>query len=282
MPLIMMSGFPSSGKTRRAEQLRDELLKKAQETGSTHITVELINDESLKIPKETYRESRTEKATRGTQMSAVKRTLSKNNIVILDNMTYIKGFRYQLFCEAKALSTNSCVIHIGTPIEKCQEWNNLRSEEDKWPQDLFDALAFRYEEPIGMNRWDSPLFTIPFMDEKVPIQDVWNTLVLKKAKPPNQATVLKPATSTNFLFELDKKTQDVTSQVLELQKINPGGEAKINGTDELIQLPYKPVTLPGLQRIRRNFISLNKMRTIDSSRIIDLFVDFLNKNINQN
>ena len=103
-----------------------------------------MNDDSLGINREVYRgtsyinlsllhiftvhimgsfgrqtlivEARTEKPARGTFYSAVQRLLSKDDIVIADGLNYIKGFRYQLFCEAKALSTPHCVvIHALTP-----------------------------------------------------------------------------------------------------------------------------------------------------------------------
>jgi tRNA uridine 5-carbamoylmethylation protein Kti12 len=45
-------------------------------------------------------------------MSAVKRLLSRDDIVIADGLNYIKGFRYQLYCEAKALQTPSCVVRL--------------------------------------------------------------------------------------------------------------------------------------------------------------------------
>ena len=55
-------------------------------------------------------DAKSEKAARGTFYSAIQRVLSKDDIVIADGMNYIKGFRYQLFCEAKALSTPHCVV----------------------------------------------------------------------------------------------------------------------------------------------------------------------------
>ena len=34
----------------------------------------------------------------------------------------------------------------------------------------------RYEEPSSMVRWDSPLFTVPWIDEDVPIDDIWKAI----------------------------------------------------------------------------------------------------------
>lgn len=43
-------------------------------------------------------------------LSAVERLLSREDIVIADGMNYIKGFRYQLYCVARAISTPHCVV----------------------------------------------------------------------------------------------------------------------------------------------------------------------------
>ena len=32
--------------------------------------------------------------------------------MILDALSYIKGFRYQLFCEAKGNVTPHCIVHV--------------------------------------------------------------------------------------------------------------------------------------------------------------------------
>lgn len=88
-------------------------------------------------------------------------------------------------------------IHVGTPIEKCKEINArllVDTENDGgYPRDIFDNLVYRYEEPNGMTRWDSPLFTVPYDDEKPPFDDIWEVLVgseaTAKTVKPNQATV---------------------------------------------------------------------------------------------
>lgn len=89
-------------------------------------------------------------------------------------------------------------VHIGTPIDKCNEINKgLLSNPDReggYPNDIFENLVYRYEEPNGMTRWDSPLFTVPFDDSAPPYEAIWNALIgtegeLKKVKP-NLATVM--------------------------------------------------------------------------------------------
>ena len=92
----------------------------------------------------------------------------------------------------------SLEVHVGTPIDTCREINTrvLDSDrkEDGYAVDIFDNLVYRYEEPNGMTRWDSPLFTIPFDDEAPPCQDIWDAMVGSEGKAkivkPNLATVM--------------------------------------------------------------------------------------------
>jgi protein KTI12 len=70
----------------------------------------LINDQTLGVSRSVYHTAKAEKDARAEEYSAVKRVLSRDDIVIADGMNYIKGFRYQLYCEAKALQTPSCVV----------------------------------------------------------------------------------------------------------------------------------------------------------------------------
>ena len=56
----------------------------------------------------------------------MKRALSKEAIVIADGLNYIKGYRYQLWCEAKAAGTRCCVVHVAASEDECRGWNNQR------------------------------------------------------------------------------------------------------------------------------------------------------------
>lgn len=130
-------------------------------------------------------------------MSAVKRALGKDRIVIADGLNYIKGYRYQLYCEAKAVGTPSCVVHVGTSVERCRVNNRARAEgggSDVYEEEVFEQLVFRYEEPNGMNRWDSPLFTVLEDDADVPGEKIWDALLgdegKRKGVKPHAATVL--------------------------------------------------------------------------------------------
>ncbi|CAG8579717.1 35689_t:CDS:2 [Gigaspora margarita] len=266
MPLIIICGIPSSGKTTRAKQITQYFLNRfssQEKIGNVH----LINDESLGITKDSYKDTRVEeKKARASLISAVERLVSKEDVVIADGMNYIKGYRYQLYCIARA-------IYCGTPIEIAREWNFNRGEEG-YEATIFDELVSRFEEPDDRNRWDSPLFTVLY-DDPVPSYDgIWDAIIVKKAKPPNLSTVVKPVSETNYLYELEKTTQDIINAVLNVQKNDVGA-------DSYIKLPSRTITLSELRRLRRQFTNINKMHTLDVDRVAELFVEYLNTNINR-
>ncbi|KAI9717607.1 MAG: hypothetical protein M1812_004552, partial [Candelaria pacifica] len=87
MPLILISGYPCSGKTHRAQQLQTFFISKIATSPSPHtasLKVHHITDQSLGLDREVYREARTEKDARAAEYSAVKRVLGKDDIVIAD------------------------------------------------------------------------------------------------------------------------------------------------------------------------------------------------------
>lgn len=284
MPLVILCGLPSAGKTTWAKKIQ-QLLEakinnaKTEKSPGYNYTVVYHSDDTLSIPHSTYKESNLEKNARGTQMTAVKRDISRSNIVLLDSMAYIKGFRYQLYCEAKGAVTPHCVVHVMNLVDKCIEWNAKRT--DPWDENVIRELEMRFEEPNPDTRWDSPLFLIVSDNDEVPIDEMWDALVLKKAPPPNTATVMKPASANNYLQELDKKTQDVIAKIILHQQVSAGGDVVIDaGQNIVVSMPATSVSIAQLQRIRRTFVGLNRMRNLDSDRITPVFVDYVDRSLN--
>ncbi|MCJ1398540.1 hypothetical protein MMC11_001740 [Xylographa trunciseda] len=321
MPLILLSGYPSSGKTHRAQQLLSDFtarIASSSDPRHSRFTVFHINDQSLGLSRDVYREAKTEKDARATAYSAVKRALGRECIVLCDGLNYIKGFRYQMYCEAKAVGTGSCVVrsslfmrecewsgtivtgkghveeprtakevHVGTPIHTCREINTRlladSAVDGGYTEDLFENLVFRYEEPNGMTRWDSPLFTVLHEDELPPFETIWEAMVGSDGKAkvvkPNLATILTPATDSDYLYELDKMTQETLQIIFTWQKDHPGeGGGNIKLAEGTVELPASPLSLPQLQRLRRQYISLNRHHTLAKDRIRDNFVAYLNNN----
>ncbi|KAG5519710.1 hypothetical protein PMAC_001866 [Pneumocystis sp. 'macacae'] len=277
MPLVIFTGYPSSGKTQRALELKKAFSDKIHmDKRVPPFDLVLINDELLGIKKSVYGDATLEKTARATMYSAVKRSLNKNTVVLCDGMNYIKGYRYQLFCEAKNSATPHCVIHCGTPISVCREWNRLRGELG-YPQNVFEELVMRYEEPNSMVRWDSPLFTVFYLDELCLVDHIWEIISSTKIIKPNASTVAKFVPESNYLFELDKVTHEIINMIIQNQKINgPGSEVKIISINKTIMLPSNLVTLPKLQRIRHQFINLNRIQAFSKDKVQENFVEFLN------
>jgi len=172
----------------------------------------------------------------------VKRALSADDIVVLDSGNYIKGWRYQLHCEAKALATPCCVVHVGpkdgTP-EGAKSVNEERlarvardgasrddgeegdrggagiggdGEEDPYDATVWEELVYRFEEPNPMARWDSPLFSVPWDDAEPPHALIWEEVVegrRGKVKT-NLATVLV-GTHTHNSMVFRPFTDDILS-----------------------------------------------------------------------
>lgn len=136
MALITVSGYPSSGKSRRVAQLESYLATQLQSPAYTgpYRVIEIISDDTVGLERAVYdgeyefwtkftkekcaqfypSESRSEKPARGTLFTAVQRALTPDKIVILDSLNYIKGFRYQLYCAARESRARVCTASPST------------------------------------------------------------------------------------------------------------------------------------------------------------------------
>ncbi|CCG82990.1 Protein kti12 [Taphrina deformans PYCC 5710] len=280
MPLLIMTGFPSSGKSHWARKIHDEFQERIRTSTDARIskmTCVVINDESLGVDKMDYSEARREKAARGLLFSAVERYLGKECIVLCDGLNYIKGFRYQLSCSAKAVGTPHCLVHVGCPVDQCTKFNTAReAHSEAYTKQVFEELIMRYEEPNTSSRWDSPCFNIFWEDQSAATEDIWNALVNRKIARPNASTLMKPAVEGDYMYELDRVTQSVIASIMDTQKMGMvGGTIKVDGLT--LTLPDQAVGVAALQRLKRQFINLNKNLMVGGpARLKTLFVEFLN------
>ncbi|XP_061577839.1 protein KTI12 homolog [Cololabis saira] len=274
MPLIVMCGYPCSGKTRRAEEL------KAYFDENTERRVIIVGDGVLGVERNhVYADSQNEKKLRASLKAEVERKVSKDDIVILDSLNYIKGYRYELFCLIKHAQTPHCLVYCLTSDEQSSCWNTNRDAAEQYNQETLDALVQRFEAPDSRNRWDSPLFTI-LKDDELPLQDISDALFKRKAPRPNQSTQSQPLSSSNYLYELDKITQEVLMAIFNAQKTSvPGDLISVSGATEKVELT-RNINMAELRKFRRQFISYSKMHpTENTGQIANIFVQYLNKSL---
>ncbi|KAG7098910.1 hypothetical protein E1B28_000809 [Marasmius oreades] len=207
MALITLSGYPASGKSSRALQIKRYLQEKlAQDPLLSHLSVVLLSDHSLSIPRDVYNDGRSEKPARAALFAALQRQMGANTILIVDALNYIKGFRYQMYCAAREHKLRVCTVYVVTQEDQCREWNNTRSKENKYSDSTLENLFLRYEEPSSMVRWDSPLFTVPWTDQEIPGAQIWETITVGTIKPPNTGTRAVAKAPTDALLTLEKTT----------------------------------------------------------------------------
>ena len=87
-----------------------------------------------------------EKTLRSELKGQVLRHLTKDTVVILDGLNYIKGFRYELYCASKSVKTTQVTVHCDISPPTAWAWNESREDgKNKWSKETFDALVMRYE-----------------------------------------------------------------------------------------------------------------------------------------
>jgi len=144
MPLVLMVGGPSSGKTQLAIKIKDFLEK---EKGKEVI---LINEEYLKVIKEEcYSTPTSEKMHRAKLKSEVEKYLDDKSVVILDSLNYIKGYRYELFCLVRNFKTRHCLVYSKLDLDTCLKYN---SYSNSYPETLLKDLYSRMEEPNASSK----------------------------------------------------------------------------------------------------------------------------------
>ncbi|CAD6342233.1 unnamed protein product, partial [Miscanthus lutarioriparius] len=98
MALVVMCGQPCSGKSAAAA-----CLAAALRSSSPDLTVRIIDESSLHLGRnDSYKDMVVEKNLRGVLRSEVDRSVSRDSIIIVDSLNNIKGYRYELWCLARA------------------------------------------------------------------------------------------------------------------------------------------------------------------------------------
>ncbi|XP_015597496.1 protein KTI12 homolog [Cephus cinctus] len=274
MPLIIITGIPCSGKSTRALELKkyfeDSRGKKVEVISEIDAIIKAGYDRNT-----FYADSKKEKSVRADVKSHSQRLLNPEDVLIVDGSNYIKGYRYEIYCMSKLYKTPQCTVHCDLPIEHARLWNEKRPQEERYSNEIFDALINRYEAPDSRNRWDSPLFAV-LPEDELKFGDIYSVLYEAKAPKPNLSTQCPPLSSANYLYELDRITQEVVNAILSAKRL---------GIESNVKIPNCQLTLENssdssqLVRLRRQFLTYSKMQQIEPSQIALLFVQYLNKSL---
>ena len=183
MPLVILCGAPKSGKSAFAEILNSFLLLHKKPT-------EIVQEERLND----------EKKSRSALLACVERSLSRENFVIVDSTNHIKGFRYQLFCLARAASTPHAVIFLSGTLAG-EDWSEM-------------------EIPNNQNRWDNPLFFVSTCssdsDKLQVFSDILSALEKEPTKKPSLAAQIPEkitALTPEYLASIERETSTVMRQL---------------------------------------------------------------------
>ncbi|CAN7058327.1 unnamed protein product [Brassica oleracea var. botrytis] len=294
MAQVVICGQPCSGKSIAAITLAESLKK-----SDTKQSVRIIDEASFHLDRnQNYANMPSEKNLRGKLRSDVDRSVSRGDIVIVDSLNSIKGYRYELWCIARAAGIRYCVVYCDVDEAGCREWNKERSDrgEASYVDCVFEDLVRRFERPERRNRWDSPLFELyPSQDgiEKSSLVILEAVTYLTKTvdSKTQVARVLQPSIATqsarfseaNSLYELDRATQEVINAVVEQQGLG-GAISRVTLGNELPPIEIcRPVGLPELRRLRRTFVKLMGQASLsgpplptDADSAKRRFVDYLN------
>lgn len=262
MAFITISGFPSSGKSTRTQQIKAHLeakIKNPEYSGPLKQVI-VLSDDSLGISRTAYDDSRAEKPARGTLFTTLQRQMNADTVLIVDSLNYIKGFRYQMYCAAREMKLRMCTVYVVATPELCHQWNLTRPDDGKYSDKTLNGLIMRYEEPSSMVRWDSPLFTVLWTEGGVPGDQIWDAIAEGNVKPPNASTLQSVKAPSDALHCLEQTTTSIVSAVM-TESQGFGGPVALSVTPSLqlqINLPSRNITLSELQRYKRQFITIHK------------------------
>ena len=171
----------------------------------------------------------------------MRRDVNLKNIVIVNSLNYIKGFRYQLFIDCKNFNEGYCLVytikHVEDELERAKVGNLLElsaagqlntendhiikeeGKEDKWDKNLINELAMRFEEPNERNRWDSPCFK--FLQNQDEVTDEIVVEILKCLYPKQFQKYALASTGKSMSEEESKKLNDLA------HKMKPSNTTKL-------------------------------------------------------
>lgn len=296
MLVVVLCGFPASGKTTVAEELaagftsRGLVVDKVND-GAVMSVLQAPNKEAYSSQRprsELYANATAEKSTRAQLLAATERSIAPNTAVLIDSLNYIKGFRYELYCVAKSYGAKYMLVYCEANEQACLQRDSSR--QDCYGPDLVRALIRRFEAPEPCNRWDSPLFRVrcdsTISDrpgsrvgkeelEKIVAAGMDDTATLKAT----MATKLQRVVGADILNELDRATRDAEAALIAALHAGAGAGDRlaVPGASRPIVLPRrcKIAELRGMRRAHVNLARLHPPQDTSKHTLVDAYIDYV-------
>ncbi|TFG25829.1 MAG: adenylyl-sulfate kinase [Promethearchaeota archaeon] len=204
--LIILAGFPASGKSTLAKELK-LIIEKCSVRSVKIVDPDLIRSEIA--PRFDFK---LEQKVRKRHLELIEISLSNGIIPISDDLNYYSSMRHQLKEIAERLNKKFFIIHVSTPFETCLSWNNVRG--NPIPNSVIKKIHKKFDY-FHRYQWDTPVFKIDM--SKVDnlesyVIDLLNSLDLKS----KEENVISPI-SDNFAQKLDVVTRQIVSEFLQSQ-----------------------------------------------------------------
>ncbi|VDO96777.1 unnamed protein product [Soboliphyme baturini] len=273
MSVVLITGYPSSGKSMVASMFKEYLVNLPDA-----IETLIVSDEAAQsFNREIYLDAKKEIQQRSFLKSEVHRLLGPNRVVIFDSLNYIKGYRYEIYCLAKAAECTYGVLFLDATIDNCLLWNDARKLPDRYSEDILKSLHSRFEVPVSSNRWENPLFTYRSDEMQLHFPEIVSCVMQGRPLKPNLSTRILPITGPDFLYSVDQKLQEVVRYILAEQRLAEIGDAVcIKDCEEKLFIK-KIWSALELANFKRQFINYVKTHPVlDEKKLMNMFIVFIN------
>ncbi|KRY37471.1 Uncharacterized protein T01_3882 [Trichinella spiralis] len=274
MSLVVITGYPCSGKTMLARVLKNAL---SAAEGNNKQVLHISDDDFPSFHRSIYEKPYEEGQLRSFLKSEVVKNLKADTIVIIDSLNYLKSFRYELYCAAKAAQVSYFLIRCGNNGWRSSFFNMIRPQEMRYKLTTVHDLVNRYELPEDRNKWDQIQYTFCLMEELVSecVDKVCPLILQGKKLTSNRSTEAQPLASAQFLSELDLLTSAINTAIQERLSENPIGEGDqdekalftVEGVDEAIKLKHF-FTAQFLADVKRQFFAYVRMHPIEDVKVL--------------
>ncbi|KRZ78526.1 Uncharacterized protein T10_9291 [Trichinella papuae] len=274
MSLVMITGYPCSGKTMLARALKNAL---SEAEDNNKQVLHISDDDFPRFHRSIYEKPYEEGQLRSFLKSEVVKNLKADTIVIMDSLNYLKSFRYELYCAAKAAQVSYFLIRCGNNGWRSSFFNMIRPQEMRYKLTTVHDLVKRYELPEDRNKWDQIQYTFCLMEELVPecVKKLYPLILQGKKLTSNRSTEAQPLASAQFLSELDRLTSAINTAIQERWSENPIGEGDqeeealltVEGVDEPIKLKHV-FTAQFLADVKRQFFAYVRMHPVEDMKVV--------------